>query len=343
MRSGNKRFLALVSGLLVLAVSLTGCAKSVEPDATVATLDGQEVKMGVANFYAKYQQAQMETYYKQYMGEDMWNQEAEEGKTYADTIKDGVLDTMETLYLLKAHAADYDVTVTDEEKQKIQEAAAAFLEDNGKKVQKLMSADQASVEELMTLYTIQNKMYTATTADVDTNVSDDEAAQKKITYIYFNNTTTQDANGNSVDTTDDQKAEIKKNAEEALAKAKDSGDMDAVAEEYEKTASNSTYGKDDTALDDKIKETADKLEEGQVAEALVETDNGYYIIRMDSLFDREATDSKKESIVAQRKQEAYDKLIEEWKEAAGWKVNEDEWKKVNFDAPLEFEIDQTQQ
>ena len=339
MKSGNKRLVTVICAFCVLALALTGCSAGVKADATVATLNGQEIKLGVAKFYLKYQQAQMETYYKQYIGEDMWNQSTgEEGKTYASSTKEGAMETIETMYLLREHMGDYNVSLSDEETKKIGDAAAAFLEANDKKTLKTMSATQETVEEFMQLYTIQKKMYDPMTADVDTNVSDEEAAQKKISYVFFNKTKTQDAEGNSVDTTDEQKAEIKKQAEEVLAQAKESGDFDAAAQTAEKTVTTGTYGSDDTLYDTLIKEAADQLDEGQFAD-LIETDTGYYLVRLDSKFDQEATDTKKESIVSQRKSEAYSAKIQEWKDAADFQVDDKVWGKINFDQPLEVKME----
>ena len=42
-------------------------------------------------------------------------------------------------------------------------------------------ANEKTVKKVLELLTLQKKMETAMTADVDTNVSDEEAAQKKMT------------------------------------------------------------------------------------------------------------------------------------------------------------------
>ena len=41
-------------------------------------------------------------------------------------------------------------------------------------------------------------------------------------------------------------------------------------------------------------------------------------------------DAKKESIVSERKEEQFDKLCEEWKEADGVKVHKNVWDKISF-------------
>ena len=76
------------AGALALT-SLTGCT-SFDNDDAVATVGKEEIPAGVANFYARMQQAQYETYYAPMMGttgEALWQQEMEEGKTYEESTK----------------------------------------------------------------------------------------------------------------------------------------------------------------------------------------------------------------------------------------------------------------
>ena len=51
---------------------------------------------------------------------------------------------------------------------------------------------------------------------------------------------------------------------------------------------------------------------------------------MDSVLDREATDKEKESIVQERKQEAYNDLLKDWEKDAKFTVNKKEWKKAEL-------------
>ena len=64
---------------------------------------------------------------------------------------------------------------------------------------------------------------------------------------------------------------------------------------------------------------------------VIETDSGLYVGRLTSLLDREATDQEKENIVEQRRQDQYDSLLEEWRDAVDIEVNDKVWKKVDFD------------
>ena len=73
----------------------------------------------------------------------------------------------------------------------------------------------------------------------------------------------------------------------------------------------------------------DQLQEGGTT-GVVEGDGGYYVARVTSLLDREATDTKKSEIVQERQQELLDDTISKWRDDAKIDVNKRVWKKVDF-------------
>ena len=111
----------MLAGMLAIS-SLTGCS-SFQADDVVATVGDQKITAEIANFYARYVQAQYETYYSAYLGDDMWNSEASEGRTYEESVKDSVLETLEDMVLLEQHMDEYEVSLSDEEKQMVKDAS----------------------------------------------------------------------------------------------------------------------------------------------------------------------------------------------------------------------------
>ena len=99
-RTGKKA--AALAVTAALAVSAAGCG-SVKDSDVVVTIGGEKVTVGVANFFARYQQAEYETYYSGVMGEDMWSTEISKGKSYEETVKNQILETLENMYVLEDH------------------------------------------------------------------------------------------------------------------------------------------------------------------------------------------------------------------------------------------------
>lgn len=316
----------LLAGLLAMG-SLSGCGKLKDSD-VVVTVNDTEITADVANFLARYTQAQYETYYAGYMGDDMWTGEGEDGETYEDTVKDSILESLENMYLMEAHMKDYDLSLSDEEKTSIKEAASQFDSANGLSEKEKVSGSTDTVERVLELLTIQKKVQDAVEAGADTEVSDEEAAQKKMQYVLFSFSTT-DEEGNSVDLTDEEKATLKATADSFAAGAAGAADFAAYAAEQGQTSQDATFDSDSATLPSQLVEAADALGEGETT-GVVEGDNGYYVARVTSLLDREATDAKKQEIISERKQDLLNDTLEGWRKESDIKVNERVWKKVDF-------------
>ena len=164
---------------------------------------------------------------------------------------------------------------------------------------------------------------------VDEEVSDEEAAQKSMQYVLFSYTTTDDS-GNSTELTDEEKEELKTTAQSLADRTTAGEEFATVAEELGAEAQTATFDSESTSPNEDLIAAADALQnEGDVTE-LVEADSGIYVAELTSLLDREATDAEKESIVEQRRQDQYDSLLEEWKDAIEIEVNDRVWNKVDF-------------
>lgn len=340
MNRTMKKLLCLTTAGVLGLSALAGCG-SKKIDGTKPLLTGKEdtVTVGTGNLVLRMNQVQMMSYMSMMGGgtTGMWEQKTEDGKTYGEQTKDSVLEQLKAMMLLKEHAADYDVSVSDGEKKNIEEAAKKFMEANTKETIEKLSVQQSDIEQLLTLFTYQNKMYDPMTADVDTNVEDTEAAQSAITYCKVSTADKTNEDGTTTPLTDEEKNEKKAQAQSVLDKllAFDDpamADVDTIAKEVDENLSalDTTFGAEDTLLDEKLLEAAKTLQDGQVYESVVEGENAYYVVRMDQVLDREATDAQKEQIVNERKQEAYQKLLDEWKEKEEITVNEKEWKKVTL-------------
>ena len=66
---------------------------------------------------------------------------------------------------------------------------------------------------------------------MDTEVSDEEAAQKRIAYVFLSTAgTEQDGDGNTIDLTDEEKAAKKQELQDILDAAKEGGDLKAAVD-----------------------------------------------------------------------------------------------------------------
>ena len=397
----------VICGVLTAAMAATGltaCGDSTVVDGTQTALviNDEEINLGKANFMLRYQQATMASYYEtmsSMLGQEyslsfdaLSDESDEDSPTVGENLKEDALTSIEQAFLMRQHASEYDVALTDEEVQGAKDAAAVFVEDNDAETLTKLGVTQEDIEDVMQVYAIQSKMYDPMIADVDTEVSDEEAQQSSISYVQVSTEGTEtDENGETVELTDEEKAEKKeiaqtfldrlnasedpatadfsdlrteindelnaqRRAEEAAADtaedgtdaAEDSTDdaaqSDSAADtgttedasstedttdtdEIYLTASETTFGADDEDLDEALKEAAQTLSDGQVYAEVIEGENAYYVVRMNSVLDREATDSQKKTIVQERQAEAYSNQLDTWVEESDISVKR-AWNKL---------------
>lgn len=268
----NRLKKAVVFGLsaCLMLGSLSGCSKKeaeFDPEATAVTVNGDEISAGLVKFATHYTQALTEDLYKNYMGvSDPMSQDLYgNGSTMGDMIKSQTVTTLENMVLAEQKMEEYGVELTDDEKSTISETAKKFLDDNGEEVLDKMGATQETVERYLTLRLIQNKMEPAMSADVDTEVSDDEAAQRKVQYAMFRAETEAESES---ETETGSEAESETGSEAATEVIEETTLVETEgATEVSAAAENST-----DAADAKAEAATEKATEAETAALTGETD-----------------------------------------------------------------------
>ena len=316
---------------IMAAGMLTGCGdKAVDGTQTVATVDGTEVPMGILSLMARENQAQTEAMYASFMGGggstgsfSIWEQDAEKGKTYGEQAVEQTLKDLELMYIMKEKAADYNVEVTEDDQTAIAEAASQFISANTEDTLKDLAVTEDQVKTYLELETYKQRIHDPLVADVDTNVSDEEAQQSSFTYVSIS----------TADLSDDEIKTKKEDAQKILdAMTKDpTADMSETAQSVDKSYSALTGSFDANAQDSDDKEDEDAsassypdevldvlrtLNDGEVGPDVIETDSAYYVVRLDKKNDETATKNKKESIINTRKDNLYTKTTDKWLEDA---------------------------
>lgn len=343
MIKGFKKYALLTAVCAMTVTGLAGCGKDIDGTAAAAVCNDENIPMGVASLMARYQQAQMYSFYSSYFGGgNVFDTVADEesGDTYGETMKDDTMEALEGMYLLRQHAGDYDITISGEDKTKISEAAKSFVEANDSATLETMGVSQSDVETLLELYTYQTRMREVMIANVDKEVSDEEAARSKVTYAAVSLAGTEtDEEGNIIELTDEEKADKEEQAGQILEKVQAAGDaanvdMDALAKEVDEnlTATSSTFGSDSETPDAAIREAVEGLADGTLVDHVVTSEDGtrLYVVRFDAVLDREATDARKASIITEREQKDFDDELKEWTDAADFDVKSGVWKKLTI-------------
>ena len=358
----KKMILGCLAGAIA-ATGLTGCSNKLDGTKVVATVNNEEIPLGVVSFMTRYQQAQTQAMYEMYFGgvnADMWDQvmDTETGETYGESARGDVLEQVETMYLLREKAKDYDVTLTEKEQKKITEAAEAFMQANTQETLENLGVSQSDIETALEIQTYEKKMYDPMVADVDTKVSDEEAQQTSVTYVKVD-IEEEEETEEKEEKTAEPKEKAQQVLDEVLATA--DADMDAIAKDVDENLSatethfttnpveeEEEEGEEDvigaaSMVPQSVQDVVKDLADGEVASELVEEEDAYYVVRLEKAFDEDATEEEKESIVSQRKSEAYDELIENWKEEADIQSDEKVLKTLKVTSNLKFTFKQEEE
>ena len=287
MSKYGKRILAAGMCASMAMGLLTGCSSS--NDEVVAKMGDAKLTLGEANFMLRYSQAQTQSYLGAMFGEgtNVFQQDLTgSGQAYGETVKESVLNDLKDMTILEQHMSDYNVELTDEDKAAIEEAAKQFIADNSKDVLKEMSATEETVSRILTLYTIQSKMETAIEADVDTEVSDEEAAQKTIQYAYFTIPETESETEDATEATSaDESASETETGTEAVSETETETEATSESEtvaETETEATSETEAASEAASEEtpedttesETEESAEKKETRETVQGIIDAVQG---------------------------------------------------------------------
>lgn len=322
----NRTFAKVTAIAVTAATLMTGCG--IGNNATLIDINNGKDKItyGYGNFIARVTQAQYDVIYRNYYGDSYWSQNVGSGKTFEKQVKDSVIDTLEEQYVIAAHAKDYKVKISKSEQKKIDKAVKKFMDDNSDEALKQVGATEDYVREMLQNQYYVYKVSEAVEENADTSVSDEEAAQKDISYVRFD---TSSATGDELDA-------VKKQASQLATTTQDQ--FESLAEELGQTVQTTHYGQYDLnkdneapALPRKVLQAAEKLTaEGQISSAVYVKNDGYYVVRMDSLDNPNEANSARYSIAEQKRSDALDKTISQWKKETKFKVDANKWEKVRY-------------
>lgn len=182
------KVLAAAALVICMALGMTGCgSEPVDGSQVVATVGEKEMPLGEANFLLRFQQVQTESFYESMLGEGIYVKDVSgTGSTFGEDFKSNIMKEMQEYYVIEEKAADYGAALTEEETAEIKEAAKAFVEANKADTLEQMTADQATVERVLSLMKLRSKVEAAVKAEADVAETAEEAEKETARTEYFN-------------------------------------------------------------------------------------------------------------------------------------------------------------
>ena len=350
MKNSAKKAAVTVLVCVTAAGMMTGCGnKKLDGTKTAVTVNKQEIPLGVVSLAARMQQAQAEAMYKMYLGggDDMsiWSTKMgdDSDETYGENAVTTTVESIEKMCLEKEHASEYDVEITDDEQKALEEAAKNFIAANSEETIAELAVDEDMVKTFLELETYDVKMKEAIEATADIKLDEKEYQQMAFSYASVR------VSGDNL--TDDDIKTNKENIQKFFDKVKEdpTADFSTLGDEIstDMTATSGTcptYEEgDDSAANgdaypDDVRNALRKLEEGELNSEIIKTDSIWYVVRLDSKDDENATDSKKESLTSTKKDDFYNDTTDGWVKKADIKEESKLIKKIKITDNHSFTI-----
>ena len=319
LKRGITAFLALA---LVIGV-FAGCSRTSSEIAdyastVVATYGDENIYLDEANFYARLQQYYSEALYSAYYGDNFWTMEVSEGKTLEETTKENVMASILQTRVLMDHADEYEVSLTDEDKEKVREAASTFFTENDESLKEAANVSDEQLYAILEKNALAMKVWAAVVADVDTEVSDEEARQVSIEYIL-------------VSEDEENPEQCQKAAAELVERLNNGEEIDVLADENDSyTVFSGTYSKNEEGATG-LAGVAATMATGENTTCYVEG-TGAYAIHCVTDFDEEATETEKQTIIQERQADRFELVYSSWKpDMKEFTVVDDVWAQITFE------------
>lgn len=268
----------------------------------------------------------MKNQYEEAYGKEIWNS-AYNGETLEENIKNTVLARIARIKAMNLLAQEQGVSLSQEELRKTAEAAKIYFESLNETEKTLMGVDEALIAEMYEEYALASKVYEYLIADINPEISDDEARTITVQHILIK-TYSLNENKEAVPYSEMDKREAYQRALEAYRRAQNGEEFASLIAEYSEDE-NGTYSFGKGSVEQAFEEAAFNLGTGEIS-GIVETAQGYHIIKCISTFDRDETDRNKMKIVEQRRKEVFNEEYSGFVEGLTRNIDQELWDSIGF-------------
>ena len=328
-----------VAAILIACVFVTaGCGKSEGDEQQIVLTTGfeddevffvgtEKCFLPEINIYMRTSQSQ----YENVFGSEIWNCTIG-NETLEQRLKDMALSRLARIKTMKLLAAERGIALSEEETAKCREAADIYLSSLSPADIALLKTDGDMIFNMYSEYALADKVFETVTADVNPEISDDEARIVTVKQILIK-TSDKDANGNLIPYSEGMKQSALERAQTVLARLRTGEDFDTLADRYnEDERTEYSFGRDDGYPENYIN-AAFSLDNGQISD-IIETNYGYHILQCVNTFDVEETDAHKERILTRKKEEVFSSIYDEFVQRCYSDLNTELWNSVTYDKSI---------
>lgn len=272
--------------------------------------------------------------YEQSYGSEVWDKDMG-GVTLEEYVKLNVKSQLAEIKTLNLLAKQKKVKLSDEEIEIVEKDANEYFDKLTDEEKKYMNVNLKTVIKAYTEYKLADKVYTELTKNINPEISDADAKIIKVASIY-SKTYTVDSDGNRVEYTDDEKQKSKAELQKLLDGINNGDDFMTVASNF--TDANQVeyqFGKGEMIQE--FEDAAYKLKNDEIS-GIIDTPDGYYVIKCISDYLEDETLKHKEEMVQQDKDSYFKEIYDPFVESLSSEFNDTVWDKISFEDMKEIKV-----
>ena len=322
-----------MASFLVCACLLSGCQnreavsdEQTKTDASyhivLTTEENEDEIFRIGDLTCMKDQAQlyltnMQGRYQEIFTDEIWQRDID-GQKLEDKLKDITLSRLVQVKTMVLMADDRQITLNEQDEQKVQTAAARYLQ--GGLPEGIEDPEEAknSLEQSFRELALADRVYQSIIHETEPEISDDEARMVTVSRILLRT-----RQGGDENDAFQKKQEVYQKALSLLARLNQGEDFDQVAAaNNEADRITVSFGKGE--MEEAVEKAAFELGSGEISN-VIDTKDGYLILKCIQPFDREQTDLRKAKIAQQKKEEGFLHIYEEFTKGQFRSFNEEAW------------------
>ncbi len=233
-------------------------------------------------------------------------------RTMLSYFKEEIKEEFIRLNILSEYAKSKNISLTEEEKQCINEAANEYMNSADVEAIKNYNITRTNVEAIMRKMLLAEKVYDTVVNDYVIEISDEEARVMYANYI-------------TIDASVEKAMDI---AQEIYGRVTLGNDMEIIAEKYDYAVYSEAYMTRDD-FEDEQSEIIFRLKDGEVS-SVIEQSGKLYIIKCINDYDETMTISNKALLIGERKDEEFNKEYRPYEKSVDVEFNTDLWNSLDL-------------
>lgn len=338
-RQKNKEKRSILSSTRVLSLalciccmlSLSGCGKVIFVTGMgwnqLFTVGDQSGSQKEFNVYF----VTLQNLYKQTYGEDVFTREGND--TVAESLKEYALELLVKVKVLNGMAEGNGISLDESELALAEQASSLYWDELTKEDIEYLDVEKTLIQQMYDEYALAVKTAESLIEDVDMEISDDDARTVTVQSILIR-TYDIDEEGNRVEFSEEEKQEAKEYAQEIRDEIQYGMDnylgitfAEYIAEYNEDSVSTYTFGKGE--VDSAFEEAAFNQQIGTISD-VIETEDGYRIIKTIALSDDEEIEANKEILVQEKIETAYESIYNAYVQELDYNLNKNRWAQIEL-------------